>query len=113
MKNLIYLFIFFFLLSDLNASNFTITKIVDLDEPWGSTFINKNELLITEKSGKIVIVSLKNNKTKIINHNLNVLEYGQGGLLDIIFKDNTVWVSYTEDRGNNKTSTSIARGDFN
>ena len=34
-------------------------------------------------------------------------------MLDIIVRDNIVWVSYSEDRGNYKTSTSIARGDFN
>ena len=47
-----------------------------------------------------------------IDHNLNFLEYGQGGLLDIIYKDGFVWISYTEDRGNLKTSTSIAKGKF-
>ena len=33
--------------------------------------------------------------------------------MDILYKDNIVWVTYTEDRGNYKTSTSIARGKFN
>ena len=59
------------------------------------------------------MVNIKTKKVNKINHNLNVLEYGQGGLLDIIFKNGVVWVSYTEDRGNYKTSTSIARGEFN
>ena len=44
---------------------------------------------------------------------MNVIEYGQGGLLDIIFQNGNVWVSYTEDRGNYKTSTSIAKGKYN
>ena len=34
-------------------------------------------------------------------------------MLDIIYKDGFVWISYTEDRGNLKTSTSIAKGKFN
>ena len=112
MKILINFLIIFFISINLNASNFTLKKITDLNEPWGSTFLNNNELLITEKSGKILIVNLKDQKSKIINHNLKVLEYGQGGLLDIIFRNNIVWVSYSEDRGNYKTSTSIARGNF-
>ena len=103
-------FIFFY--SNLNATEFNLKKILNLNEPWGSSFINEDELLITEKSGKIKIINLKKKKISVIDHNLNVLEYGQGGLLDILFKDNVVWVSYTEDRGNYKTSTSIARGDF-
>ena len=113
MKILINFLIIFFISINLNASDFTLKKITNLNEPWGSTFLNNHELLITEKTGKILIVNLKDKKSKIISHNLKVLEYGQGGLLDIIVKDNIVWVSYSEDRGNYKTSTSIARGDFN
>ena len=113
MKILINFLIIFFITINLNASDFTLKKITSLNEPWGSTFLNNNELLITEKSGKILIVNLKDKKSKIISHNLKVLEYGQGGLLDIIVRDNIVWVSYSEDRGKYKTSTSIARGDFN
>ena len=113
MKILINFLIIFFISINLNASDFTLKKIINLNEPWGSTFLNNNELLITEKSGKILIVNLKDKKSKIISHNLKVLEYGQGGLLDIIVRDNIVWVSYSENRGNYKTSTSIARGDFN
>ena len=113
MKILINFLIIFFISINLNASDFTLKKITNLNEPWGSTFLNNNELLITEKSGKILIVNLKDKKSKIISHNLKVLEYGQGGLLDIIVRDNIVWVSYSEDRGNYKTSTSIAKGDFN
>ena len=33
------------------AENLIFKKVVDLNDPWGSTFINNNELLITEKSG--------------------------------------------------------------
>ena len=108
---IIVLFIFFS--TNLKATEFNLKKILNLNEPWGSSFINENELLITEKSGIIKIINLKKKEISIIDHNLNVLEYGQGGLLDILFKDNVIWVSYTEDRGNYKTSTSIARGDFN
>jgi quinoprotein glucose dehydrogenase len=34
------------------------------------------------------------------------------GLLDIVYKENKLWISYTEDRGNWKTSTSIAKAKF-
>ncbi|MDA7572640.1 PQQ-dependent sugar dehydrogenase [Candidatus Pelagibacter sp.] len=105
--------IFFFLSVNSFAKNLKFTKIIDLDKPWGSSFINNNELIISEKSGKIKIVNIENGNTNEINHNLNFLEYGQGGLLDIIYKDGLVWISYTENRGNLKTSTSIAKGKFN
>ena len=95
------------------AENFNFKKIVDLNDPWSSTFINNNELLITEKSGKIKLVNFNSKKVLEIKHNLNYLEHGQGGLLDILFKDDYVYISYTENRGDGKTSTSIAKGEFN
>ena len=109
-KRLIFLFLFFTSIAE--AKEFKLNKILSLDVPWGSTFINNDELLVTEKSGKIKLINLVTKKIKIIDHNLSVLEYGQGGLLDIIFKNNTVWVSYTELKNDWRTSTSIAKGQF-
>ena len=111
---MIRLIIIFFIFFSTNskATNFNLKKILNLNEPWGSTFLNENELLVTEKSGKIKLINLKTKEIIEISHNLNVIEYGQGGLLDILFKNNSVWVSYTENRGNYKTTTSIAKGIF-
>ena len=95
------------------AEDFKFNKITKLDKPWGSTFINNDQILVTEKGGKIKLINIKKKDIKIIDHNLNFLEHGQGGLLDIIYKDKVVWISYTENRGNWKTSTSIAKGQFN
>ena len=50
---------FFFLFSSKSFSeNFTFKKLVDLNEPWGSSFINNEELIITEKTGKIKIANI-------------------------------------------------------
>ena len=87
-------------------------KIVSLDKPWGSSFISNDEIIITEKSGKIKIVNILTNDVTQVEHNLNFLEDGQGGLLDILHKDNFIWISYTENRGNWKTSTSIAKANL-
>jgi quinoprotein glucose dehydrogenase len=95
------------------ADNYKFEKIVNLDDPWGSSFINKDEIIITEKNGKIKIVNIFSKKMQDIKHNLNFLVDGQGGLLDIIYQDNQIWISYSEDRGNNKTSTSIAKAKLN
>ncbi|MFL2897362.1 MAG: PQQ-dependent sugar dehydrogenase [Candidatus Pelagibacter sp.] len=108
----IIIILFIFLCTNLEATEFSLKKILNLNEPWGSTFLSENEFLITEKSGKIKLINLKTKEISEIDHNLNVIEYGQGGLLDILFKNNTVWVSYTENIGNYKTTTSIARGIF-
>ena len=110
-KKILVIIIFFFFSSVLQAEEFK--KIVNLDKPWGSSFINENELIITEKKGKIKIININSSEIFEVIHNLNFKDYGQGGLLDIIYKNNGLWISYTEDRGDWKTSTSIAKADFN
>ena len=111
-----YLSLIFLLLIFPSASfseNYKFQKLVDLKNPWGSSFINNNELIVTEKSGKIKVVNINSKKVSEIEHNLNFLEHGQGGLLDILYKDNLIWISYTENRGNSKTSTSISKAKLN
>ena len=113
-KKYFLLITFFFLLASKSySSNYIFNKIIELDEPWGSSFINSDEIIITEKSGKIKIVNIVLKKFSEIKHNLNFLEDGQGGLLDIIHQDSTLWISYSENRGDGKTSTSIARAKLN
>ena len=109
---IIFILLIFIFSNIASAENLNFKKIVDLKDPWGSTFIDENNLLITEKSGVIKLVNISNKKTNLINHNLNFLEHGQGGLLDIIFNENFVYIAYTENRGDWKTSTSIAKAKF-
>ena len=106
------IFLFFFSLS-AEAEEFKLDKLVSLNKPWGSTFVDNDHLLVTEQSGSIKLVNVNTKEINIIKHNLRFLEYGQGGLLDIIYQDNMVWISYSENRGDWKTSTSIAKGEFN
>ena len=69
--------------------------------------------MVTEKAGKILLLDLNNGLKKTISHNLSVLEDGLGGLLDVLFHKGKVFVSYSEDRGGGKSSTSIGVGRFN
>jgi len=109
-----FLLIFFLFFSSVSYSDsYSLTKIAKLEEPWGSTFISNNEIIVTEKDGKIKIVNIDSKNTYEIKHNLNFLNVGQGGLLDIIYQDNNLWISYSENRGNGKTSTSIAKAKLN
>ena len=114
MKKLLGIVVLGLLLSgNAYAENLKFTKIINLDKPWGSSFINKDELIITEKNGKIKIVNINSGEVSEVDHNLNFLKVGQGGLLDILHKDNFLWISYSEDRGDRKTSTSIAKAKLN
>ena len=107
-KKFFFLFIFILSFSKAYSENFKFIKIANLNNPWGSSFLNNDEMIITEKGGLIKIVNIINNQVNDVEHNLNFLEDGQGGLLDILHKEHKVWISYTENRGNRKTSTSIA-----
>ena len=114
MKKIIIYLLFYFVSSHLYASGIKFEKIVDeLNEPWSLSFIDKEKIIFTEKAGKLYILNLKNKKISEIEHNLNVLEYGQGGLLDVLYEEQHVYISYSENRGNWASSTSVAKGTLN
>ena len=46
------------------SENYKFQKLVDLKNPWGSSFINNNELIVTEKSGKIKVVNINSKKSQ-------------------------------------------------
>ncbi len=77
------------------------------------SFISDTEIIVTERTGKIKLINLKNGSVSEIAHNLNYMTRGQGGLFDIIFRDGYTWVSYTEKLGTLRYGTSVARGKFN
>ena len=88
MKKIVLIF-FLIIKSTLTfAEDYNFKKLVTLNSPWGSAFISDEELIITEKGGKIKIINIINNKIVEVNHNLNFREHGQGGLLDIIYSKN-------------------------
>ncbi len=98
---------------NLKAEDFKLNQIISgLNSPWSLTFKNQNEILMTEKSGQILFVNLKDKIIKNINHNLDILEDGQGGLLEILYHNDIIFVSYSENRGNGESSTSVAAANF-
>jgi len=113
MKKIIISILFYFTSIHLYASELKFEKIIDdLDNPWSLSFVDKENIIFTEKSGSLFSLNLKNKNINEINHNLDVREYGQGGLLDVLYNDNDVYISYSENRGNWTTSTSVAKGRF-
>jgi len=115
MKKII-LIISFFLSQSVNISSNELKlqeSIKGLNAPWSLSFIEDNKVLVTEKSGNIILVDLNNKKNKKIKHNLNILEDGQGGLLEVLYFNNQVFVSYSENLKKGKSSTSVASAKFN
>ncbi len=112
MKKIIFFIILFFAnFSILNSTEIKLEKIIDnLNKPWSLSFIDEKKLILTEKSGKLLLLNLKSRNITEIKHNLDILEHGQGGLLDVLYKNQEVYISYSENRGNQKSSTSVAKG---
>ena len=108
------LLIFFLLLTTNLFAEINLVKIKDgLEGPWSLTIVDEGKYLITEKPGNIILFNENNGTSKKIQHNLDVLEDGQGGLLDIFYKDNYVYVTYSEHITNGFTSTSLAKAEYN
>ena len=111
----IILIIFFFFIQILNifSGEPNLKKVIsDLDSPWSISFINKDKVLVTEKSGNLILVNLKNKIIKKIKHNLQILEDGQGGLLEVLYFNDKVFVSYSENLKKGNSSTSVASAKF-
>ncbi len=113
MKHTSFFFLVLFSTSVVSEEIKLIEVAKRLSEPWGMTFVDDNNLLITEKTGGIVRIDMTTGEKFPIEHELDFYYYGQGGLLDILYKDGYVYVSYSEDREGGSTSTSIARGLYN
>ena len=96
MKKILTLLLLNLFFSNLSASDIKLEKIISgLKKPWSLSFIDENEIILTEKSGKLSILKLNTKETKKINHNLSILEDGQGGLLDVLYNDGEVFISYS------------------
>ena len=113
-KIILFSIIFIFQLSSSVTKEPKLEEILSsLNKPWSLSFINDNRILITEKPGNFILADIKNKSLSKINHNLNILVDGQGGLLEVLYFDEYVFVSYSENRGKGKSSTSVARALFN
>ena len=109
------IFLFFFNFSILNGSERKLEKIIDgLSKPWSLSFINQENIIFTEKSGKLFTLNLNTKKKTEIKNDLLFLDDGQGGLLDVLYHAGEIYISYSEYRGQRgATSTSVAKGNFN
>ena len=109
-KILLVFFIYFSQFLNLNSKELKLEEIIKgLDSPWSFSFMTDVDILVTEKSGNLLKINLTNKKKKKLIHNLNILEDGQGGLLEVLYKNKKIFVSYSENRGNGKSSTSVAQ----
>ena len=115
MKKIILFFIIFtFQIFNLFCKEPRLEEIISgLNGPWSLTFINESRVLVTEKTGNILLANVNKKNLSKIDHNLNILVDGQGGLLEVLYSNEYVFVSYSENRGGGRSSTSVAKAKFN
>src|SRR5690349_15507629 len=85
-----------------------------LSHPWGLAFLPDGRMLVTERPGRLRIVSANGQVSAPIAGLPAVHARGQGGLLDVALDpdfaaNRFVYVSFAEDRANGN-GTSVARG---
>ncbi|MCI5125399.1 MAG: PQQ-dependent sugar dehydrogenase [Candidatus Electrothrix sp. AR5] len=87
------------------------------NEPWAMTFLPDGDLLVTEKSGTLLMVRMHDRSTIPIQGVPQVAYGGQGGLGDIIlhphYKENSlIYLSYAEEDTSGKRGAVVARARF-
>jgi len=84
-----------------------------LNHPWGMAFLPSGQLLVTERVGRLRIISPDGNISGPLQGTPTVFSKGQGGLLDVVldpaFSSNRIiYLSYAEPQGN-KVGTAVAK----
>jgi glucose/arabinose dehydrogenase len=82
--------------------------------PWALAFLPEGRMLVTERPGRIRIVSPQGQLSPAVKSVPEVMAVGQGGLLDVIIdkdyaQNNTIYFCYSE-RSGSGGRTAIARG---
>jgi len=98
-----------------STTAFDVTVLAkNLEKPWAVEPLPNGDLLVTEKPGRLRIVSASGQVGQPITGVPKVDARGQGGLLDVALSpnfatDRTIFWSFSEPRGNGN-ATSVARG---
>jgi aldose sugar dehydrogenase len=85
-----------------------------LEHPWGLAFLPDGGMLVTERAGRLRIVSRNGALSEPLGGVPSVRAGGQGGLLDVVLsptfaQDRLVYLSFSEP-GDNGAGTAVARG---
>ena len=100
------------------AGPLNVDVVVDrLDHPWALTFLPDGRMLVTERPGRLRLVSADGKLSSPIAGVPAVYATGQGGLLDVVLSpdfvtDRLVYLSFSEP-GRGGASTAVARGRLN
>lgn len=93
---------------------FSVEAITDFDEPWAMAFLPDGRLLVTEKKGKLLVVTQAGAKSAPIDGVPEVAYGGQGGFGDVAlhpdFANNgVIYLSYAEAGEDDTRGAAVAR----
>ena len=92
---------------------FVINEVTEFEEPWAMTFLPDGRLLVTEKPGRLYVVTQAGEKYPVTG--VPPVAYGgQGGLGDVVVhpdfaRNNVVYLSYAEAGDGNTRGAAVAR----
>ncbi len=76
-----------------------LVQVADgLGVSWGMTFISRNQLLVTERSGAVKLIDVDSGRVTLLKNVPEVLAQGQGGMLDVALSPNykkDSWIYFT------------------
>ena len=118
MKKILYTIPIFLLTFHIFSNGLSLEKkydliVSDLNNPWSFVFLSEKSILITEKEGKLI--HFENGIKTTINGLPEIVDLGQGGLLDIElhpkYKDNGwIYITYASSNDDkNGANTSLMR----
>lgn len=86
-----------------------------LDHPWAIAFLPDGRMLVTERAGRLRVITRQGAVSEPVQGVPPVDARGQGGLLDVKLSpnfatDRLIYWSYSEPRGDQTNGTSVARG---
>jgi glucose/arabinose dehydrogenase len=91
------------------------TIAAGLDTPWGLAFLPDGRMLVTEKPGRLRIVTADGKISPAVGATPAVYSEGQGGLLDVALsptfaRDRLIYLSFAEPGPEGTNGTAVGRG---
>lgn len=96
------------------ARPFKVAVVADFDKPWAMTFLPDGRMLVTEKSGQLMLVAADGQSRTSVAGVPAVDSAGQGGLMDVVLhpkfaRNRLVYLSFSE-AGPGGKGVALARG---